>query len=136
MMVDAFSMRRDRIVPRLNAIDGITCATPRGAFYLFPNVSGVCVRIGAIDAYLDLPPEVRSRTSPSTLFQLFLLLEYGVATLDRRSFGRIGSAGKNFLRISIATALDDLEQAVDRIARAADDRRGFEAFVNDGQHLY
>jgi aspartate/methionine/tyrosine aminotransferase len=136
MMVDAFAMRRDRIVPRLNAIDGITCATPRGAFYLFPNISGVCVRIGAIDAYLDLPPEVRSRTSPSTLFQLFLLFEYGLATLDRRSFGRIGSVGKHFLRISIATALDDLEQAVDRIARAAGDRKGFEGFVNDGQHLY
>jgi aspartate aminotransferase len=135
-MVDAFAMRRDRIVPLLNAIDGISCATPRGAFYLFPNIAGVCRRIGAIEAFDALPREIRGRTSPSTLFQMFLLFEHGLATLDRKSFGRIGSEGKHFLRLSIATALDDLVEAVRRIADAAGDRERFLAFVRSGQHLY
>lgn len=135
-MNDAFALRRDRLVPRLNAIDGITCGTPRGAFYLFPNIARVCRGIGAVDAFHALPPELRERTSPSTLFQLFLLFEHGVATLDRKSFGRIGAEGQHFLRISIATALDDLEEAAERLARAAADRAGFLAFVNAGHHLY
>ena len=135
-MVDAFAMRRDRIVPRLNAIDGVSCATPRGAFYLFPNIAGVCRRIGAIEAFDALPRDIRDRTSPSTLFQMFLLFEYGVATLDRKSFGRIGSEGEHFLRLSIATALDDLEEAAQRIANAAGDRERFLAFVKSGHHLY
>ena len=52
-----------------------------------------------------------------------------MATLDRRSFGTIGSEGKHFLRISIATALDDLMEATLRIALAADDPDGFRDFV-------
>lgn len=134
-MVAAFEQRRNRIVPLLNAIDGVTCATPRGAFYLFPNISGLCRRLGAVDAWIDLPQQIRGHTSPSTLFQLFLLYEYGVATLDRKSFGRIGSEGQHFLRLSIATALEDLETAVRRIAQAAADREGFRAFVAAGRHL-
>jgi len=59
-----------------------------------------------------------------------------VATLDRKSFGRFGSEGKHFLRISIATSLEDLETAVLRIAMAADDRVGFRKFINEGKHLY
>lgn len=134
-MVEAFAQRRDRIVPLLNAIDGVSCATARGAFYLFPNIAGVCRRVGATEAFAALAPEIRERTSPSTLFQLFLLFEYGVATLDRKSFGRIGSEGQHFLRISIATALGDLEQAVDRIAQAAGDRSGFLSFVQRGSRV-
>ncbi|HKB81016.1 MAG TPA: aspartate aminotransferase, partial [Thermoanaerobaculia bacterium] len=94
---------------------------------------GLCDRIGAIDAYESLPPEVKTKTSPSTLFQLFLLFEYGVATLDRKSFGRIGSDGKHSLRISIATGYDDLHGAVARIESAARDRNGFRRFVAEGR---
>ena len=132
-MVAEFQRRRDFIVPALNAIDGITCTKPRGAFYVFPNIGGLCDRIGAIDAYESLPPEVKTKTSPSTLFQLFLLFEYGVATLDRKSFGRIGSDGKHSLRISIATGYDDLHGAVARIESAARDRNGFRRFVAEGR---
>ena len=126
-MVDAFQQRRDRILPRLNAIDGVTCAKPSGAFYLFPNIEGVCRSLGAKEIFV---------APPSTLFQLFLLFVYRVATLDRKSFGRIGSEAQHFLRISIATALPDLETAVDRIAAAAKDREGFRAFVQANQHLW
>jgi aspartate/methionine/tyrosine aminotransferase len=104
----AFAARRDMVFYRLNAIDGIRCNLPRAAFYMFPNISGVCERLGC----------------DATEFQRFLLFRHGVATLDRRSFGQIGSEGKHYLRISIATAFSELEEAMDRIACAA--------FVVDG----
>lgn len=135
-MVAAFEERRDVVVKGLNEIPGITCRQPAGAFYVFPNIGGVCERVGALVAYGALPANVRERTSPATLFQLFLLFRHHVATLDRRSFGRIGSDGKHFLRISIATGIEDLREAVQRVAAAADDVRGFAAFVKDGSRLH
>ena len=134
-MVTQFALRRAFVVQRLNEIPGITTQIPKGAFYVFPNVGGACARVGAIEAWNRLPPAVRQTTSPSTFFQRFLLLEYGVATLDRRSFGTIGSEGRHYLRLSIATSLEDLEEAVLRIALAADDSDGFSRFVADGKHL-
>src|ERR1051326_5303286 len=100
-MVAAFHERRNLIVRALNGTEGITCSTPKGAFYLFPNIAGVVRSIGALDAHAALPPATRARTTPATLFQLFLLFRYGVATLDRKSFGVIGSEGKHYLRMSI-----------------------------------
>jgi len=135
-MAAAFQQRRDVVVHELNRIDGISCQLPRGAFYAFPNVAGVCERLGAVEAFASLPPDARVRTSPSTLFQLFLLYRYHVATMDRPSFGRIGSEGKHFLRISIATALDDLRTAVERIGMAASDEEGFQNFFNEGKISY
>jgi aspartate/methionine/tyrosine aminotransferase len=135
-MAAAFQQRRDVVVRELNRIDGISCQLPRGAFYAFPNVAGVCERLGAVEAFESLPPDARDRTSPSTLFQLFLLYRYHVATMDRPSFGRIGSEGKHFLRISIATALDDLRTAVERIGLAAKDEAGFREFFNEGKISY
>jgi aspartate aminotransferase len=134
-MVGAFQKRRDFVVGALNGIDGVTCATPRGAFYVFPNIAGLCARVGAIDVYESMPESLRVKFSPSTLFQLFLLFQYRVATLDRKSFGRIGAAGKHYLRISIATSMEDLEEAMLRIALAADDRDGFRRFIEEGKHL-
>jgi aspartate/methionine/tyrosine aminotransferase len=135
-MARAFQERRDVVVKGLNGIPGVRCQNPKGAFYVFPNIGGVCDRIGAVAAHGSLPLESRLRTSPSTLFQMFLLFKHHVATMDRRSFGEIGSEGKHFLRISIATAMDDLKEAVDRIATAAADKKGFESFVEDGSRLY
>ena len=45
-MVQTFEKRRNVIVEKLNEIDGISCRMPEGAFYLFPNVSGVCEKLG------------------------------------------------------------------------------------------
>jgi aspartate/methionine/tyrosine aminotransferase len=120
-MVAEFEKRRDDVVPHLNAIRGIACRLPHGAFYVFPNISGVCERLGIRDAFA------------STLFQMFLLFEYGVATLDRKSFGQIGAEGKHYLRISIATSMEDLREAVSRIEAAADDRQGFQRFMSRGR---
>jgi aspartate/methionine/tyrosine aminotransferase len=136
VMVAAFQERRDLMVHGLNAIPGITCRNPRGAFYVFPNIAGVCESIGAIEAFDALPEDVREKSSPSTLFQLFLLFRHHVATMDRRSFGSLGAEGKHFLRLSIATGIDDLRQALTRIEAAAADREGFAGFVQEGSRLY
>jgi aspartate/methionine/tyrosine aminotransferase len=131
-MVGAFQERRDVVVRGLNAIPGITCGTPKGAFYAFPNVAGVLKTLGAEPVFRRLPPDVRERTSPATLFQRFLLFRHHVATMDRRSFGAIGAEGRHYLRISVATGLDDLKEALVRIAAAAEDRAGFASFVGEG----
>ena len=135
MMNAAFQKRRDLVVDGLNAIDGIRCQKPRGAFYVFPNIEGVCRSLGVIDAYEQLAPELKARTTPSTLFQMFLLFRWHVATMDRKSFGRIGTEGKHYLRLSIATAETDLAEAVGRIRSASTDRSGFADFVREGRHL-
>lgn len=134
-MVTAFQERRDMMVAGLNAVPGVRCATPGGAFYLFPSIAGACESLGAVEAHAALSDADRARTSPSTLFQMFLLWEYHVATLDRPSFGRIGADGQHFLRISIATGLDDLKEAVDIIAEAVADKDGFRRFVRAREHL-
>jgi aspartate aminotransferase len=135
-MVAAFQERRDYVVDALNAIPGVSCHKPGGAFYVFPNIGGVCDELGATEAWEKLPVAVRAKSSPSTLFQLFLLFRYNVATLDRKSFGRLGTEGKHFLRISIATGLEDLKVACERIAAAAKNRECFQAFVREAAHLY
>lgn len=90
-----FQRRRDFVVDALNAIPGIRCQKPRGAFYVFPNIGDV--------------------TRDASQFQRRLLFTHHVATLDRRSFGVIGSEGKQYLRLSIATSMRDLEEAMRRI---------------------
>ena len=130
-MVDSFRARRDVVVEGLNRIDGIRCALPAGAFYAWPDVSGVCERLGALAAWAALPEDQQARATPVTLFQMFLLTRHGVATLDRKSFGRIGAEREQFLRLSVATAMDDLREGVRRIAQAADDRAGFESFMRE-----
>jgi len=134
-MVEAFQRRRDIVVAGLNAIDGVSCQNPKGAFYVFPNVGEALRQIGAIEAYEGLDPAVKARTSPATLFQLFLLYRYQTATMDRRSFGIRGSEGQHFLRLSIATGEDDLREAMDRIATASKDAEGFGDYMRSGGRL-
>ena len=128
-MVAAFERRRDFIVPALNAIDGLRCRRPKGAFYVFPNVAGMCERLGVFEAHEAMPPASRARTTPSGMLQMFLLYRYGVATMDRASFCRIGSEGEHFLRISIANGMEDIRRGVERIERAAADPDGFREFL-------
>ena len=134
-MVKIFQERRDFVVNGLNAIKGIRCQMPKGAFYVFPNIREVCENLGIMDAFRKLPPGLRQKTSPSTLFQMFLLFEYQVATLDRKSFGRIGIEDLHYLRISIATDTDSLKEGVKRIEAAAQDKEGFRLFFKRGEHL-
>ncbi|MDO8506102.1 MAG: pyridoxal phosphate-dependent aminotransferase [Candidatus Limnocylindria bacterium] len=92
-MVKAFRKRRDTIVAGLNKIEGVTCRTPRGAFYVFPNVSGLGLGDSAA---------VASR----------LLTEAGVACLSGTAFGAVG---EGHLRLSYANSLENLDLAVQRI---------------------
>jgi len=124
------------VVAALNAIPGVRCQVPKGAFYVFPNIAGVCESLGVLDAFAALPADLKARTSPSTLFQMFLLFEYQVATLDRKSFGRIGTERLHYLRISIATDLESLQEGMRRFAAAAQDREGFRRFVERREHLW
>jgi aspartate aminotransferase len=128
-MVSAFQGRRDWVVAALNNIPGVRCQNPKGAFYVFPNVAGMCERLGILDAYDKLPAERRSRTSPSSMLQMFLLYRYGVATMDRNSFGKVGAEGQHFLRLSIATSMERLQEGVQRMHSAATDAAGFAAFL-------
>jgi aspartate aminotransferase len=91
-MVAAFAERRRSIVPALNALAGVHCSLPGGAFYAFPNISGTG---------LD------SRTLQSRLLE-----EAGVATLSGTSFGAFG---EGYLRLSYAASLSMLSEAVRRI---------------------
>ena len=92
-MVSEFRTRRDYLVEALNAIDGISCTVPRGAFYAFANIS----ETGMSSA------EAASK----------LLDEAGVAVLSGASFG---PCGEGYIRLSYATSMARLEAAVERIA--------------------
>jgi len=93
-MLAAFDQRRRRIVELLNGLAGISCVTPGGAFYAFPNITGTGL-------------------DEKTL-QNRLLDEVGVATIAGTSFG---DYGKGFLRFSYANSLDAIEEAIARIGK-------------------
>ncbi len=90
-----FRERRDAIVSGLNAIPGVSCTLPEGAFYAFPNVS----KITGDDKHLAQ----------------WLLDNAGVACLGGSSFG---AAGKGYLRFSYAASLDDIGWALDQLRDA------------------
>ena len=132
-MVDTFEARRNLIWQQINDIPGITCQKPGGAFYLFPNISGVCENLGLIEKHDRLPIEQQS--SPANLFQMFALYEHQVAVMDRNSFGQIGADGKHFLRLSIAAEQSVLEKGVIRLKAASEDLSGLDKFLNERPDL-
>ena len=96
-MVRAFRERRDAIVAGLNAVPGVTCLLPKGAFYVFPNITGLGLGNSA---------QVADR----------FLYEAGVAVLAGTAFGR---AGEGYLRLSYANSLANIQLALGRIAEWA-----------------
>jgi aspartate aminotransferase len=100
-MVAEFKARRDLIVEGLNSIEGITCQLPGGAFYVFPNVTGACQRLG-----------LRS----SRELQQKLLHEGNVAVLPRSSFGmRNEGETQEYIRLSYATSREQIVEGLRRI---------------------
>ncbi len=91
-MVAAFDERRHVIVEGLNAIEGISCRTPGGAFYAFPNIGGTAM------SARDL--------------QSGLLEEAGVAAIAGTSFG---AHGEGYLRFSYANSVDNIHRALERM---------------------
>lgn len=96
----AFDRRRKRTVELLNAIEGFTCPTPQGAFYAYPDVTGV------------LGKTIRGRT-PHTSIELaeLILEEAEVAVVPGEAFGPSG-----YLRLSYATSDANIEEGIARIA--------------------
>lgn len=131
----AFEERRDFVVDALNNMPGVECQLPKGAFYVFPNIAGVVENLKIDEAYAALPEDVKKTTSPSTLFQMFLLWEYHVAMMDRKSFGQIGTENMHYLRLSIATGLEDLKIGMERMAKAVVDHAGFARFIEKQEHF-
>lgn len=107
MMRQAFQERRDFVVPALNAIPGISCTTPGGAFYVFPNVS-------ALYGKNWIPSGDAPRTiGGSDDFAAYLLEKYDVAVIPGSGFG----ADAN-IRLSYATSMANLQKGLARIADA------------------
>ena len=134
-MNTAFEERRDFVVDALNNMPGVKCQLPKGAFYVFPNIAGVVKNLKIDEAFAALPEATQKKTSPSTLFQMFLLWEYHVAMMDRKSFGQIGTENMHYLRLSIATALEDLKIGMERMAKAVVDNAGFARFIEKQEHF-
>jgi aspartate aminotransferase len=94
-MIAEFKRRRQVIVDGLNRIPGVTCVSPAGAFYAFPNIKGTGMQ--------------------SREFARLLLDEYGVACLSGTAFG---AHGEGYLRISYANSIANINKALERIERA------------------
>ncbi len=94
-MTAEFKRRRDLIVSGLNSIPGISCLSPKGAFYVFPNIK----KLG----------------KSSQEMADYLLNEGGVATLSGAAFGKYG---EGYLRLSYATSTENLNKALERIRAA------------------
>jgi aspartate/methionine/tyrosine aminotransferase len=99
-MVDAFRSRRDLVVDGLNAIPGVRCARPQGAFYAFPNITGT-----GID----------ERTLADRL-----LNEAGVAVLAGTAFG---PGGAGYIRLAYTNSEENLRRGVERIGSFIEEHR-------------
>jgi len=91
-MVAEFKRRRDIIVAGLNALPGTTCRTPKGAFYVFPNIKAL--------------------KRPSSEVAEAILQEGGVAVLGGTAFGQYG---EGYLRLSYANSEANIRKALERM---------------------
>src|SRR5512132_1002508 len=99
-MRESFLERRDLIVDLLNGVPGITCKTPGGAFYAWPNVTLACQRTGCAD---------------SEAFRKRLLMEAGVAVLADIHFGRRVPGDGQHIRFSYAASPAAIREGVARL---------------------
>lgn len=100
-----FQARRDRALQLLRAIPGLTCQTPEGAFYLYPNCSALIGRKCPDGTPID----------SDDAFSLYLLDKARVAVVQGSAYGL-----SPHFRISIATSMDLIEKAIGRIAEAVE----------------
>jgi aspartate aminotransferase len=102
MMLREFQKRRDVIVARLNAVPGVTCLNPQGAFYVFPNVSAYYGRSFGGKTIAN-----------SAEMATYLLDESNVALVPGADFGH-----DDHIRLSYATSMEQIEKGVERIREA------------------
>lgn len=98
-MVDEFAKRRELILNLLGDIEGFTCSNPKGAFYVFPNISAF------LGKTLKGTP-----INNATDFSMFLLKEAKVATVSGDAFGN-----PYCIRLSYATGEQEIKEALQRI---------------------
>ncbi len=103
-MVRTYETRRTWLVSALNAIDGMDCITPDGAFYVFPSIT---------DWLGKTTPQGITLTDDVVVCE-WLLEAAGVALVPGTAFGSPGQ-----IRFSYAVSQDTLEDAVNRVAKAA-----------------
>jgi aspartate aminotransferase len=101
--VVVYQQRRDRCLELINAIEGLSCLKPNGAFYLYVNCGALIGKRTPQGKTLDTDTDV----------VMYLLESQGVAVVAGTAYGLAP-----FFRMSIATALDTLEQGCSRIATA------------------
>jgi len=101
-MRDAFKSRRDFMVQALNAIPGVRCFNPGGAFYVFPDIS----------AYLGKKSPDGTLIATSSDLSLFLIEASGIATVPGDAFGE-----PDGIRLSYACSMADLEESVKRLKK-------------------
>ena len=92
VMMEEFTKRRDLVVEGLNSLPGVTCPTPKGAFYAFPNIIGTGLSSGE--------------------FAEKAMYEAGVALLAGTAFGEFGDG---YVRISFANSQENLQEAISRL---------------------
>ncbi|MCI5109409.1 MAG: pyridoxal phosphate-dependent aminotransferase [Marivita sp.] len=97
---EAFRKRRDLVVAGLNACEGITCAVPEGAFYVYPSIAGCIGKTSAGGTLIDT----------DEAFATALLEEHGVAVVFGAAFGL-----SPYFRVSYATSDEVLSEACKRI---------------------
>ena len=91
-MMAAFDRRRKLVVDGLNALPGVSCITPRGAFYAFPNISGTGWKAKKLASAL--------------------LEDAGVALIGGPDFGVLG---EGYIRLSYANSEENIERALERM---------------------
>lgn len=97
--VEQFQQRRNSIVAGLNALPGVHCQMPLGAFYAFANITGTGMR--------------------SSEFANYMLERAGVACLSGTSFG---TEGEGYVRFSYANSLENIQRAIERMSVALSER--------------
>ena len=103
-MVNAFIERHEYVVDRFNKMRGLNCIKAGGAFYAFPD---------AREAISNLHQEGKIKEASDMALSEYLLEQVGVAVVPGSAFGAEG-----YFRISFATSMDNLRNALDRIEKA------------------
>ncbi len=100
-MVVEFDKRRKYMVERLNNMDGITCMLPKGAFYVFPNVSGLFNR------------DIAGQTANTSIELVNLILDKAkVAFVPGEAFG-----SDSHVRMSYATSMENIKEGMNRLEK-------------------
>ncbi len=107
-MIAEFKERRNLIHQELNNIKGVKCLRPRGAFYIYPNVTEACCKLGFRN---------------SNELQQYLLHKANVAVLARSCFGQRNQGEKEeYIRLSYVTSRENIIEGIRRIKKAIEDK--------------